>query len=1019
VTYAGTGKSSFVCALCVGLAGSTKLLGRAEEVSSFVRRGTSSGEVAVTLAVENGGFVTVKRRIKSTENKSEFWINGHPATMSKVKDLVKKYNIQLDNLCQFLPQDKVNEFARMKPIELLKATETAIGDGELALIHEDLTKAKKVLDEKEKVVKMTAESLERLMTDFEDLDRLIAPMKEKKKLEEDLIVLEKKQGWAKYEASKEAGKKDEEILEKSRRTIERLEAEFQQSNGPVKRKSAEKTKEMKKEESAKKNTKKFNVDDVQSAVNGNLEHAQSSHEKIADLEEKSIRFKHALEKLKVEVERHRQEVRQVDESAVLRLQEDAKLLEAQLNDLSNHAIVVDSRMEALTTEKQTHTKAIQGLDKRMNHMNNVKTQRLQRFGFKANAVTEMYNHVQANRGRYRGHVYGPLALEIDVQNPHYAAMLEQQIPNNWLSYFIVEYQEDMDTLRKDFLSMKKVPQIACFKGDVSAPLKRLSGNSSDYASLGVTATLDETFQAHPVVKHVLDDYFYLSSIFVMGSKDADWEAVFNANHKLETLWTPEYQIRRRRSKYDSQSEVTSMSALTAPSILYAGSAMSNESDKTEIQAQINRHKKALEDLEYQIVQLTPERDRVAEEKRANRQEYGRIMQTIKTSRDRARMIQSKLAAKERHLETMMNKPDPLEERGPLEERVKTQLKSAINEAVKIPNVLMNYGSSLMKEITCELRVKELTEQINVLGQAEKRKREEMKEMQAMVHQLEATVNNHSAQVASLLNDAKQLTGWPIPQEISDMFDLLPSTVEELQDIAEEKKVRMDSIVISDPGAQQRYNRISQKIEDSEKCLREYEASRAVCEAKVQQLKDAWLPEMRRLVSKINANFSEAFRNVGIAGEVVFNELENEDFAKYSIDLRVKFREGGELMTLDSAYHSGGESSTSTILYLMALQGVTTSPFRVVDEINQGMDSINERSVFKLLVDAATEPDTPQCFLLTPKLLPDLPFSEKVTVLQIMNGVHIKEVANGYADEKFLGRERVATRQNHLQAIAAS
>ena len=125
------------------------------------------------------------------------------------------------------------------------------------------------------------------------------------------------------------------------------------------------------------------------------------------------------------------------------------------------------------------------------------------------------------------------------------------------------------------------------------------------------------------------------------------------------------------------------------------------------------------------------------------------------------------------------------------------------------------------------------------------------------------------------------------------------------------------------------------------------------------------------------------------------------------------------MTLDSAYHSGGESSTSTILYLMALQGVTTSPFRVVDEINQGMDSINERSVFKLLVDAATEPDTPQCFLLTPKLLPDLPFSEKVTVLQIMNGVHIKEVANGYADEKFLGRERVATRQNHLQAIAAS
>lgn len=35
--------------------------------------------------------------------------------------------------------------------------------------------------------------------------------------------------------------------------------------------------------------------------------------------------------------------------------------------------------------------------------------------------------------------------------------------------------------------------------------------------------------------------------------------------------------------------------------------------------------------------------------------------------------------------------------------------------------------------------------------------------------------------------------------------------------------------------------------------------------------------------------------------------------------------------------------------------------------------------------------TPQCFLLTPKLLPDLPFSKDVTVLQIMNGGHVQEV----------------------------
>ena len=37
------------------------------------------------------------------------------------------------------------------------------------------------------------------------------------------------------------------------------------------------------------------------------------------------------------------------------------------------------------------------------------------------------------------------------------------------------------------------------------------------------------------------------------------------------------------------------------------------------------------------------------------------------------------------------------------------------------------------------------------------------------------------------------------------------------------------------------------------------------------------------------------------------------------------------------------------------------------------------------------PGTPQCFLLTPKLLPDLPFTRDVTVLQIMNGNNISDV----------------------------
>ena len=37
---------------------------------------------------------------------------------------------------------------------------------------------------------------------------------------------------------------------------------------------------------------------------------------------------------------------------------------------------------------------------------------------------------------------------------------------------------------------------------------------------------------------------------------------------------------------------------------------------------------------------------------------------------------------------------------------------------------------------------------------------------------------------------------------------------------------------------------------------------------------------------------------------------------------------------------------ATMLYLVSLQDLTECPFRLVDEINQGMDPTNERMIFE-------------------------------------------------------------------------
>ncbi len=57
-------------------------------------------------------------------------------------------------------------------------------------------------------------------------------------------------------------------------------------------------------------------------------------------------------------------------------------------------------------------------------------------------------------------------------------------------------------------------------------------------------------------------------------------------------------------------------------------------------------------------------------------------------------------------------------------------------------------------------------------------------------------------------------------------------------------------------------------------------------------------------------------------------------------------------------------------------------------------------VFIQLVESSCKPDTPQCFLLTPKLLPGLPFERAITVLSIMNGPGIdRAVIDAYGAHK--------------------
>lgn len=127
--------------------------------------------------------------------------------------------------------------------------------------------------------------------------------------------------------------------------------------------------------------------------------------------------------------------------------------------------------------------------------------------------------------------------------------------------------------------------------------------------------------------------------------------------------------------------------------------------------------------------------------------------------------------------------------------------------------------------------------------------------------------------------------------------------------------------------------------------------------RIQTIKGQWAPLIKELVARIDDKFSAAFSRIKCAGAIQLEE--SEDFDKWGINILVKFRDTEKLQLLTGQRQSGGERSVSTILYLMSLQDLAASPFRVVDEINQGMDPRNERMIHEQIVQSATRQGTSQ------------------------------------------------------------
>lgn len=202
----GTGKSSLVCAICLGLGLSPKLLGRADDVGEFVKHNTSVAEVEIELErlPNDPHNYVIRSRFIRDGNKREWFINGKSSTLKAVLELTKRLSIQIDNLCQFLPQDKVAEFAGLSPVELLLQTQRAAAPEEMLEQHEKLKKRRKEQKTYEDEKARDQETLDSLENRQQNLQAEVQRLQERQEVQRKVMVLKKRIPFVEYRIARDA-----------------------------------------------------------------------------------------------------------------------------------------------------------------------------------------------------------------------------------------------------------------------------------------------------------------------------------------------------------------------------------------------------------------------------------------------------------------------------------------------------------------------------------------------------------------------------------------------------------------------------------------------------------------------------------------------------------------------------------------------------------------------------------------------------------------------------------------------
>ncbi|NXV43097.1 SMC5 protein, partial [Uria aalge] len=937
----GTGKSSIVCAICLGLAGKPSFTGRGDKVGLFVKQGCLKGLVEIELSKTPDNII-ITREIQVLNNTSAWFINRKPATLKTVEEQIAALNIQVDNLCQFLPQDKVGEFAKLSKIELLEATEKSIGPPEMYQFHCEL----KNFREKERELEVNMHSIEIESSDYREIsiikcnmrsyrirrwylfpksnlcrDKANSLEKMRQRIERykqdveryherkrhlDLIeMLERKRPWVEYENVRQ---QHEEVKQSRDQAKEELKS-LKELQSPVTKKIQE-TEEYFKSLDAKIRDKAAEIKDTSQKCKQKQEALEMKDKQIEEIHQ-ALRMKkdeemdrqrkiHNTHKL---IEDWKNELNTMEDSENLQPQTDA--VNSELKKLQEERANIDSDISDITAEKLNQEREKKRIIDRLGQLNNIMNMKEENLKGRFRDTHSALMWLRKNKDKFKKKVCEPMMLEINMKDNRHAKYVENHISANDMRAFVFESQEDMEMfLMRDHQKLRVnavcAPAESCAESLPSRPIEELH-------RYGFFSYLRELFDApHPVMSYLCSQY-RVHDVPVGTEKTRNMIERVIQETKLKQIYTAEERYVIKVSAYTNLMLSTNTSLKVAQFL----SSSVDTDERRQLENQQQDINNTLKSLDMRLTTLFERQKHLERRDNELRQQKKELVERG----NRRRQLESKIGVKYDSLKQLEQDAINLEKES---QQANVKIKEINTQKARLVTELMH----LIKNcISLNVLKADLVLQSTTVAAEKSRLESEYKAASVQLRAAEQRFRDLDDRKRVLTENCKELLkkarqvcklspDQQLPKEFQTAFQALPTTLEEIDAFLNEEKTRVSCFTGLNASVVEEYNKQTQEIQQLTEYLEEKKNELENYKQNISQVKERWLNPLKKLIEQINEKFSNFFSSMQCVGEVDLHVENEEEYDKYGIRIRVKFHSSTELHELTPYHQSGGEKSVS-------------------------------------------------------------------------------------------------------------